>query len=67
MAGCMSSPCLLTRFPVPPLHMQAVMFWFFDRMETLQRHVARGSMGRRSLRQQIEAGAPCVRSRNGVQ
>lgn len=34
---------------------EAVMFWFFDRMETLQRHVARGSMGRRSLRQQIEA------------
>ncbi len=33
------------------------MFWFFDRMETLQRHVAR-SMGRRSLRQQIEAGTP---------
>lgn len=36
------------------------MFWFFDRMETLQRHVARGGMGRRSLRQQIEAGARCT-------
>ena len=60
MVSCMSSPRLLTRFPVPPLHVQAVMFWFFDRMETLQRHVARGGMGRRSLRQQIEAGALCA-------
>lgn len=35
------------------------MLWFFDRMETLQRHVARGGLGQRSLRQQIESGA-CV-------
>ena len=35
---------------------EAVMFWFFDRMETLQRHVARG--GGASLLQKIETGAP---------
>ena len=34
---------------------EAVMFWFFDRMETLQRHVARG--GGASLLQKIETGA----------
>ena len=34
---------------------EAVMFWFFDRMETLQRQVARG--GSASLLQKIEAGA----------
>ncbi|KAL4443742.1 hypothetical protein ABPG75_011479 [Micractinium tetrahymenae] len=32
---------------------ELVMFWYFDRMETLQRHVARGRVGG-SLLQQIE-------------
>lgn len=35
---------------------EVVMFWFFDRMEALQRHVARGRVGG-SLLQQIETGA----------
>ena len=50
------SSCPPTHPPTPLF--QAVMFWFFDRMETLQRHVAAGGFGQRSLRQQIESGAP---------
>ena len=41
---------------------EAVVFWFFDRMETLSRHVARSHGGRSgaSLLQLIESGAVCV-------